>query len=86
MKFVITGSTGNISKPLSEKLIEAGHDVSIITSSYKKIKDIEALGANAIYTMIPPKTDSVDWKKFIYQVADTIEVPANLSTAMGGFG
>ena len=48
MKFIITGSTGNISKPLSEQLIEAGHDVSVISSNNEKVKEIEGLGANAL--------------------------------------
>jgi len=44
MKYIITGSIGNISKPLSEKLIGAGHEVTIISSHEGKIKEIEALG------------------------------------------
>lgn len=47
MKFVITGSLGNISKPLSVKLVKAGHEVKIISSSSDKIAAIEALGAKA---------------------------------------
>lgn len=47
MKYVITGSLGNISKPVSEKLIAAGHNVTIITSSQDKVKAIETLGAKA---------------------------------------
>ncbi|MDP9081032.1 MAG: NAD(P)H-binding protein [Bacteroidota bacterium] len=48
MKFIITGSTGNISKPLSEQLIKAGHEVSIITSNSGKTAEIEAIGAKAL--------------------------------------
>jgi len=47
MKYIITGSTGHISKPLSEKLIAAGHHVTIITSSAAKTAQIESLGAKA---------------------------------------
>ncbi|MDB5006299.1 MAG: hypothetical protein JWP45_692 [Mucilaginibacter sp.] len=47
MKYVITGSTGHISKPLSEQLIKAGHDVTIISSNDDKVKQIEDLGATA---------------------------------------
>lgn len=47
MNFTITGSLGNISKPLAEILIAAGHQVTIISSSVAKINDIEALGATA---------------------------------------
>jgi uncharacterized protein YbjT (DUF2867 family) len=47
MKYVITGSTGHISKPLSLQLIKAGHSVTIVTSNPDKVKEIEALGAKA---------------------------------------
>jgi len=47
MKYVLTGSLGNISKPLAEKLVAAGHNVTIISSKADKIANIEALGAKA---------------------------------------
>ena len=47
MKYVVTGSLGNISKPLAEKLVAAGHSVTIISSKAEKTSQIEALGANA---------------------------------------
>ena len=47
MKITITGSLGNISKPLAELLINNGHEVTIISSDPKKINNIEALGAKA---------------------------------------
>lgn len=47
MKYVITGSLGNTSKPLSQRLISAGHDVTIITSKQENVEAIEALGAKA---------------------------------------
>jgi len=47
MKYVITGSLGHISKPLSQKLISAGHTVTVISSSDAKKAEIEALGAKA---------------------------------------
>jgi nucleoside-diphosphate-sugar epimerase len=31
MKIIVTGSTGNISKPLTQKLVAAGHDVTVIS-------------------------------------------------------
>jgi uncharacterized protein YbjT (DUF2867 family) len=48
MKYVITGSTGHISKPLSQKLIAAGHQVSLVTSKSEKVSEIEAMGARAL--------------------------------------
>lgn len=47
MKYVITGSLGNISKPLTEKLIMAGHEVTVITSKESNRQAIEAIGASA---------------------------------------
>ena len=47
MKYVVLGSLGNISKPLAQKLIDAGHSVTIISSKAEKTSQIEALGAKA---------------------------------------
>ncbi|MDO9375192.1 MAG: NAD(P)H-binding protein [Ferruginibacter sp.] len=47
MKVILTGSLGHISKPLTEKLVQQGHSVTVISSNAAKQKDIEALGANA---------------------------------------
>lgn len=47
MKIVITGSLGNISKPLTIDLVKKGHDVTVISSQRDKQKEIEALGAKA---------------------------------------
>lgn len=47
MKYVITGSLGNISLPVTKALLQAGHDVTVITSKEENVKAIEALGAKA---------------------------------------
>jgi len=47
MKVVVTGSLGNISKPLTMELVEKGHQVTVISSKSERQKDIEALGARA---------------------------------------
>lgn len=47
MKIIVTGSTGNISKPLTQTLIAAGHNVTVISSNIDKIVEIESLGAKA---------------------------------------
>lgn len=47
MKITVTGSLGNISKPLTQKLVKAGHDVTVISSDAAKTAEIEALGAKA---------------------------------------
>jgi len=47
MKIVITGSLGNISKPLVTALSTKGHSVTVISSNPEKQKEIEAIGAKA---------------------------------------
>lgn len=47
MKITTTGSLGNVAQPLIKQLIEAGHQVTVITTKYDKASDIEALGAKA---------------------------------------
>lgn len=47
MKVIVTGSLGNISKPLTAALVEKGHTVTVISSSPEKQAAIEALGATA---------------------------------------
>ncbi|QGK72951.1 SDR family oxidoreductase [Flavobacterium sp. SLB02] len=47
MKITITGSLGNISKPLTQELVQKGHEVTVISSSTEKQAEIETLGALA---------------------------------------
>lgn len=47
MKYIITGSTGHISKPLTQQLTAAGHDVTVITSSASRTDEIKSVGAQA---------------------------------------
>lgn len=47
MKYVITGSLGNISLPVTQRLIKAGNQVTVISSNTSKVKAIEDLGATA---------------------------------------
>lgn len=47
MKIIVTGSLGNIGKPLTEALVQKGHEVTVISSNPERQKDIEALGAIA---------------------------------------
>lgn len=45
MKIIITGSLGNISRPLAIDLVQKGHTVTIISSNPERKKAIEDLGA-----------------------------------------
>lgn len=47
MNIVLTGSIGNIGKPLTAELVQKGHFVTVISSKAERQKDIEALGAKA---------------------------------------
>jgi uncharacterized protein YbjT (DUF2867 family) len=47
MKIIITGSLGNISKPLTKELIQKGHNVTVISSNASKQGEIKNLGAAA---------------------------------------
>lgn len=75
MKYVVTGSLGNVSKPLAEKLVQAGHTVTIISSDPKKINQIQALGAKAAIGTI----EDVDFLTRTFKGADAVYtmVPPN---------
>jgi uncharacterized protein YbjT (DUF2867 family) len=47
MKYVITGGAGNISKPLTEALLQAGNDVVVIGRNAEKLKPLTDKGAVA---------------------------------------
>ena len=47
MNIIITGSLGNISKPLATELVQKGHAVTVISSDAEKQSAIVALGATA---------------------------------------
>jgi uncharacterized protein YbjT (DUF2867 family) len=47
MKIIITGSLGNISRPLTQMLVKKNHTVTVISSKQERRKEIEELGALA---------------------------------------
>ncbi len=47
MNYVISGSLGNISKPLTKTLLANGHRVTVISSNPERAAEITALGAKA---------------------------------------
>jgi len=78
MKITLTGSLGNISKPLAKTLIAAGHQVTIISSKADKTAAIEALGAKAAIGSIA----DVDFLTKFFTGADVVYtmVPPNFVT------
>jgi len=53
--YIITGSIGNISKPVVEGLVKAGKNVTVITSKTENAKQIEKLGAKALVGSVSDK-------------------------------
>lgn len=47
MNITLTGSLGHIGLPLTKELVQKGHQVTVISSTADRKKDIEALGATA---------------------------------------
>jgi len=104
MKYVLTGSLGNITRPLAEQLIAAGHDVTIVSHNADRAAEITKLGArpaigqledtgflsgafagaDAAYTMVPPKWDATDWKQYIAETGK--KIAAAVKTAAGRSG
>ncbi len=56
MKIIVSGSLGNIGKPLTEKLLGAGHEVTLISSDSNKKAAIENLGAKAAIGSVSDST------------------------------
>jgi uncharacterized protein YbjT (DUF2867 family) len=74
MKIVVTGSLGNISKPLTEQLIKNGHQVTVVSRNTERIAAIEALGASpAIGSM-----DDVEFLTDTFIGADAVYVMQTL--------
>jgi len=68
MKITVTGSLGNISKPLAETLIQSGHDLTIITSNPDKVPAIEKLGAKAAVGSV----ENVEFLTRAFEGADAV--------------
>jgi uncharacterized protein YbjT (DUF2867 family) len=45
MKILVTGGLGNISLPLTQQLVNLGHEVTVITSSPQRVGVIQEIGA-----------------------------------------
>lgn len=77
MKITVTGSLGNISKPLTQKLVKAGHEVTVISSNADKAAEIEALGAKAAIGLL----SDIDFVTKAFTGADVVYtmVPPNFA-------
>ncbi|WP_183576136.1 SDR family oxidoreductase [Mucilaginibacter sp. X5P1] len=68
MKIIITGSLGHISKPLTQELVQKGHQVTVISSKPEKQQEIEALGATAAIGSV----EDVDFLTTTFTGADAV--------------
>lgn len=75
MKLVVTGSLGNISKPLTEILVSQGHDVTVVSSDANKQAAIEDLGASAAIGYIA----DISFLTATFQEADAVYAMIPLS-------
>ncbi len=66
--YVITGSIGNISRPIVEALVKAGKKVSVVTSNNDRVSEIEKLGAKALVG----KIQDASFVKNAFKGADVI--------------
>ncbi len=75
MKVIVTGSLGNIGKPLTKELVQKGHTVTVISSKLEKQKDIEDLGAIAAIGTL----ENIDFLVSTFTGADAVYsmVPPN---------
>lgn len=60
MKAVLFGSTGNVTRPLTAKLVKAGVETIVITRSEAKVAEISAAGAT-------PAVGDIDDKAFLLE-------------------
>jgi len=79
MNIVLTGSLGNISKPLATDLIAKGHSVTVISSNPEKQKDIQVLGAKAAIG----KLEDTDFLASTFEGAEAVYcmIPMNMNDA-----
>jgi uncharacterized protein YbjT (DUF2867 family) len=75
MKVIVTGTLGNIGKPLTQSLIQKGNQVIGINHVFEKQREIEALGATAAIGSI----EDVDFLAATFAGADVVYtmVPPN---------
>ncbi|WP_419802770.1 NAD(P)H-binding protein [Mucilaginibacter sp.] len=77
MKIALTGSLGNIGKPLTEILVKKKHDVTVISNNAERQKEIENLGAKAAIGSI----EDVDFLTKTFRNADVVFCMEAVATA-----
>ena len=77
MKLVLTGSISNVGKPLTQQLVNQGHDVTVISSKAERRDEIEALGARAAIGQM----DDADFLAATFKDADVVYLMETLDAA-----
>lgn len=77
MNIVLTGSIGNIGKPLTATLVHNGHSVTVISSDAKRQQNIERLGAKAAIG----KLQDVDFLTETFKGADIVYLMETMEAA-----
>ncbi|MEO5682012.1 MAG: NmrA family NAD(P)-binding protein [Chitinophagaceae bacterium] len=89
MKYVITGSTGHISKPIITALVKAGHEVTVITSKADREKEIASLGATAAVGAVEDVvflTKAFSGAKAVYTMVPPTYTPSDWKAHIGQVG
>ncbi len=68
MKYVITGGAGNISQPLAEKLLAAGHQVTVISRNAANLQSLTSKGAIAAVGSV----EDLSFLKSVFADADAV--------------
>jgi len=78
MNVIVTGSSGHISKPLTQELVQKGHTVTVISSNPEKQAAIDVLGATAAIGSL----EDADFLKATFTSADVVYtmIPPNFAT------
>ena len=79
MKYAITGSAGNISRPLAERLLAAGHEVTVIGRSKEHLKPLTDRGAKAAVGTV----EDAAFLKGAFAGADAVYTMVPPQTALG---
>ena len=81
MKYVITGAAGNVARPLTEKLLAAGQDVTVIGRNAEHLKPLTGKGARAAIGEI----EDVPFLKQAFAGADAAKASSIWTKAGSGF-
>jgi uncharacterized protein YbjT (DUF2867 family) len=86
MKIIISGSLGNVGRPLTKQLVTAGHDVTVISHTKERKKDIEDIGAKAardIATAAAQLLQSDFTGKQVRYIVSDIRTPNEIASVLG---